>query len=126
MKRLLTTTAIIEGATGLGLLATPAVLARLLLGGTFDTPVALTVARVAGTALVALSVACWLSRQNGGALVAAMLLYNLAVVAVLIHAALVLALSGVGLWPTIALHLTFAFWCIACLRSERPAMACKA
>jgi hypothetical protein len=34
MKKLLTITAISEAATGLGLLATPAVLARLLLGGT--------------------------------------------------------------------------------------------
>ena len=122
MKKLLTITAIIEAATGLGLLAAPAVLARLLLGGTLDTPAALTVARVGGTALLAISVACWLSRENGRALVAAMLLYNVVVVALLVHAALALALSGLGLWPAIALHLAFTFWCIACLRSKRPGM----
>jgi hypothetical protein len=119
MKKLLTITAIIEAATGLGLLAAPAVLARLLLGGTLDTPAALTVARVGGTALLAISVACWLSRENGRALVAAMLLYNVVVVGLLVHAALALALSGLGLWPAIALHLAFAFWCMACLRSKR-------
>jgi len=117
VKTLLTITAIIEAATGLGLLTAPAGLVQLLLVGTLDTPVALTVARVGGTALLAISVACWLSRENGRALVAAMLLYNVAVAGVLVYAALALALSGLGLWPTIALHLAFAFWCIACLRS---------
>ena len=99
MKKLLTITAIIEAATGLGLLATPTVVARLLLGGTLDTPVALTVARVGGAALLTISVACWLSRENGRALVAAMLLYNVVVVGLLVHAALALALLGLGLWP---------------------------
>jgi len=122
MKRLLTITAIIEGVTGLGLLATPTVLARLLLGGTLDTPAALTVARVGGTALLAISVACWLTRENGKALVAAMLLYNAVVVGLLVYAAFVLALSGPGLWPALALHLAFAFWCIACLRSKEARM----
>ena len=115
MKKLLTITAIIEAATGVGLLVAPAVLAQLLLGGSLDTHAALTVARVGGTALLAISVACWLSRENGRALVAAMLLYNVVVVGLLIHAALALALSGLGLWPTIALHLAFAFWCMVCL-----------
>jgi hypothetical protein len=119
MKKLLTITAIIEAATGVGMLAAPAVLARLLLGGTLDTPAALTVARVAGTALLAISVACWLSRENGRALVTAMLLYNVFVVGLLLYAALAVALSGFGLWPTIALHLALAFWCMACLRRKR-------
>ena len=118
MKELLTMTAIIEAATGVGLLAAPAVLTRLLLGGMLDTPAALTVARVGGAALITISVACWLSRENGRALVAAMLLYNVFVVGVLVYAALALALSGLGLWPTIAVHIAFAFWCMACLRSK--------
>jgi hypothetical protein len=91
----------------------------LLLGGALDTPAALTVARVGGTALLAISVACWLSREDGRALVVAMLLYNVFVVGLLVHAALALALSGLGLWPTIALHFALAFWCLACLRNKR-------
>jgi len=125
MKKLLTVTAIIEAATGVGLLAAPAVLAGLLLGGALDTSAALTVARVAGTALLAISVACWLSRENGRALVASMLLYNLVVAGLLVHGALALALSGLGLWPTVALHFAFAFWCIACLRSRRGGMTAE-
>jgi hypothetical protein len=122
MKKLLIITAIVEAATGLGLLAAPATLAQLLLGGTLDTPAALTVARVGGAALLTISVACWLSRENGRSLVAAMLLYNVFVAGLLAHAALALALSGLGLWPTVALHLAFAFWCVACLRSKRVPM----
>jgi hypothetical protein len=121
MKKLLTITAIIEAATGLGLLAAPAVLARLLLGGTLDTAASLTVARVGGTALLTISLACWLSRENGRALVVAMLLYNVFVVGLLVHAAVALAVSGFGLWPTIAVHLAFAFWCMACLGSKHSA-----
>ena len=115
MKKLLTLTAIIEAVTGAGLLAAPAVLARLLLGGTLDTPAALTVARVGGTALLAISVACWLSRENGRALVAAMLLYNVVVAGLLVHAALALALSGLGLWPAVILHAVMTVWCVTTL-----------
>ena len=125
MKRLLIITAIIEAATGLGLLAVPAMVARLLLGGTLEGPVALTVARVGGTALLTIGVACWLSRENGRALVAAMLLYNVVVVGLLVYAALALALSGLGLWPTVALPVAFAFWCMACLRSKRVRMTAE-
>ncbi len=116
MKKLLTITAIIEAATGLGLLAAPAVVAQLLLGGTLDTPTALTVARVGGTALLAIGVACWLSRENGRALVVAMLLYNVVAVAILAHAAVSLAFSGIGLWPTIGLHTGLAGWCAGTLK----------
>jgi hypothetical protein len=118
MKLLLTTTAVLEAATGLGLLVAPAVLARLLLGTTLDAPAALTVARVAGAALITLGVACWLSRENGRALVVAMLFYNVAATAVLAYA-VGLALSGIGLWPTIGLHAALAIWCATALRSTR-------
>jgi hypothetical protein len=119
MKKLLTITAIIEAGTGLSLLVVPAMVARLLLGATLDTPAALTVARVGGTALLSISLACWLGRENGRALVAAMLLYDVFVVGLLAHAALGLALSGLGLWPVVALHLAFAFWCMACLMTAK-------
>ena len=121
MKKLLAVTAIIEASTGVGLLVAPAVLAQLLLGGTLDTAGALTIARVAGAALIALGVACWLARDDGRVLVVAMLFYNVAAVAVLAHSALGLELSAIGLWPAIGLHTALAGWCAAVLKSiHRP------
>jgi hypothetical protein len=113
MKKLLVITAAIEAGTGLGLLVIPAVIAQILLGATLDTPAAVTVARVAGAALFALSVACWLSRDDGRALVMAMLFYNVIAAAILAYAAVGLALSGIGLWPAVVLHTALAAWCAA-------------
>ena len=119
MKKLLITTALIEGCTALGLLAVPALVTRFLLGATLDSPPVLTIARVGGAALIALSLACWLSRENGRPLIGAILLYNVIVIGLLAHAALGLAVSGVGLWPALAFHVAFTIWCMACLWSKR-------
>jgi hypothetical protein len=116
MKSLLAITAAIEAGTGLGLLVVPSVIPRVLLGATLDTAAAVTVARVAGAGLLALGIACWLARDNGRALVVAMLFYNVAAVAILAYATVGLALSGIGLWPAIVLHTALAGWCMACLR----------
>ncbi len=112
----------LEAGTGLGLMAVPAPLILLLAGATLDTAGGLIVARVAAAALLALGLACWLARDDGGSraargLVAAMLLYNVAAVSVLVYAGLGLKLSAIGLWPAVALHLALAFWCVACLRT---------
>ncbi len=117
MKLLLSITSAIEAGTGIGLVAAPSVIARLLLGTTLGAPGAVTVARVAGAALIALGVACWLARHRGRALVVAMLFYNVAASAILAHAALGLSLSGTGLWPAIGLHAVLAGWCAAALKS---------
>jgi hypothetical protein len=84
VKTLHTVTAIIELGAGLALLSFPSTTTAVLLGSPLNTPVALTLARVCGAALLSLGIACWLARgdtQNRAArgLVAAMLLYNVAV-----------------------------------------------
>ena len=121
MRRLLKLTAIIETATGLGLMATPSVVVRLLLGSPLDTSAAVMLARVAGAALLALGVACWLARDDtqsraARGLVVAMLMYNIPATAVLAFAGIGLGLQGVALWPAVVLHAAMAVWCVACLR----------
>jgi hypothetical protein len=64
MSRLLKLTALIEAATGLGLIAVPSVVVRLLLGSPLETSAAVTLGRVAGAALLSLGVACWLARGD--------------------------------------------------------------
>lgn len=119
-KLLLSITGAVEAATGLLLLAVPSTLVELLLGISPGSPVGVTVARVTGAALLALGVACWLARDDAPSraakgLVAAMLLYNIAVVAVLIIAWASEGLSGIGFWPVALAHAGLAIWCVACL-----------
>jgi len=123
MKSLLIVTAAAETATGLALLGLPSLVVSLLLGGSLDTPAALVVARITGAALLSLGVACWLVRndeKSRGAvgLVKAMMLYNVAAVAILAYAGVGAGMSGVGLWPAVLLHAVLAAWCIARLRSK--------
>ena len=110
MHSLLAVTALLEGVTGLALVALPSRLATLLLGSPLDTPAASTLARVAGVALIALAVTCWLARHDGEGraargLVGALVFYHTGVAIVLAYASIGLSLSGVGLWPLSLIHI---------------------
>jgi hypothetical protein len=125
MKKLLIATAVIEVGAGLALLCCPSAAVALLLGSPLDTPAAVSLGRVAGAALLALGVACWLAHyddQSGAArgLVSAMVLYNLGAVVVLGAAGIQVRPVGVALWPAVVLHAAMAIWCIVRLRSEKP------
>jgi uncharacterized membrane protein len=116
-------TALAEAGIGLALATVPSAVVSILIGVTLDTPAALVVARIAGAALLALGLGCWLARNDGrsraaSGLVAAMLLYNVAVGAVLVYAGVGLRLSGLGLWPAVLLHAVLAVWCLVCLRES--------
>jgi hypothetical protein len=105
-----------ETPIGLMLLFSPPLVAGLLLGVSLAAPAALIVGRIAGAALLALGLACWLARDDGPSLarrglLAAILLYNCAAVAVLAHAGAVAGLVGVLMWPAVALHAALAVWC---------------
>jgi hypothetical protein len=116
MRNLLVVTALLETITGLALMVSPALPVSLLIGAALDTPVGLVLARIAGAALLALGIACWMARDDAArGVVAAMLVYNAAAVAVLVHAGLGLRLSGIGLWPAVLLHLALAGWCVVTL-----------
>ena len=120
MSRLLKLTAILEAATGLALIAVPAIVVRLLLGAKISGA-SIPLGRLAGAALLALGVACWLARgdtQSRAArgLIVAMLIYNVVATAVLAFAGIGLGLHGVALWPAVVLHAAMGAWCVACLR----------
>ena len=122
MKRFLTLTAIIEAATGLGLIAVPTLVVRLLLGGEISGA-SIPLGRVAGVALLALGVACWFASyevQNRAArgLANAMMLYNVGVILILGAAGLQSRPVGIALWPAVILHATMSVWCVASLRSN--------
>jgi hypothetical protein len=121
MKHLQIVSAIIELGAGLALLCCPSAAAMLLVGAPLEGAAALTVARVCGAGLLTLGVACWLARgdtQSRAArgLIAAMLLYDVIVAALLTFAALGMELRGVALWPAVVLHGLMSVWCVACLR----------
>jgi hypothetical protein len=123
-KSLLIVTALLEAGTGLAFVVSPSMPVSLLLGTSLETPGAVAVGRIAGAALLALGVACWLARHDeqsraANGLIAAMLLYNAATVAVLGNAFFGSGLSGVGLWPGLVLHAVMGVWCLLCLRTRR-------
>ena len=120
MKLLLMVTAVLEAATGLALLVMPSAAVSILLGVPLETPAGLVAGRIAGTALVALAVACWQTKdgERGGTstgVVEAMLFYNFAVTVVLAYAGIRLELRSGWLWPTIVLHLGLGAWCLLSL-----------
>jgi hypothetical protein len=98
MENLPTFVAVAEAATGAALLVVPSVVVRLLLGAE-PTGVTIPVARVAGIALLALSVGCW----PGPALLG-MLTYSALVTAYLLQLGTRGEWVGPLLWPALVLH----------------------
>jgi uncharacterized membrane protein YqgA involved in biofilm formation len=124
VRTLLTITAVLEAGIGVALTIAPSAVVLVLLGSPLDSPAGLVIGRVLGAALIALGAACWVARDDAqgrtaAGLVAAMLLYNIAVVSLLGYARIGLRLSGVGSWPAVILHSALAVWCVACLRITR-------
>jgi hypothetical protein len=102
-RTLVMMSALLEGATGIGLIANPGVVVNLLVGGSLSMG-GVAVGRVGGFGLLSLALACWPSRGSVTAQVAvALFTYNLL-------AASYLGYLGVGghvgylLWTACALH----------------------
>ena len=113
-----------ETAAGLALLFVPNIVLVLLLGLTSAATETLLVGRVAGSALLAIGVACWLARNDArtptqAGLLGGILIYNLAVTILLGWAGAVLAMTGICLWPGVALHAALAAWCCVVVASKR-------
>jgi hypothetical protein len=116
-------TAFGEGGTGLLLLALPSVPLALLLGVDQGSPEVVFFTRIAGAALVALGVACWVGRNDldrpaqKGVLLG-VLIYDVVAAGILAYTGAVLGLAGIVLWPAVGLHAALAVWCAACLRGR--------
>ena len=98
MKWPLALAAVGEAATGAALLIVPSLVGELLLGEAL-TGTAIAVARVSGTALIALAVACWRNSPLLG-----MLTYSVVVTLYLAYLGLADGFTGVLLWPAIVVH----------------------
>lgn len=114
-------TALGEAGTGLLLLVAPSAVIELLLGIRSVAAETLLLGRFAGGALLAIGIACWLARNDDGraaqlGIIAGVLLYDVAAAGLLTYAALGLDMSGVALWPAVALHAVLAIWSLTCLR----------
>ena len=118
MKRLLVFVAACEGLTGLLVLASPALVSRLL----FNAEVAgagVAISRLAGISLIALAVACWPDRDLRRA-VLGMLTYNL-LTTLLLGAVGASGDVGMLLWPAAAAHAGLAVLLVWTWRQARRA-----
>jgi hypothetical protein len=99
MKKVLILTALAEGMTGLALLLVPSFVGWLLFGESL-TGVGILAGRVAGIALIALSVACWPGPPAVG-----MLIYSAVVALYFASLGFAGGMTGILLWPAAVLHL---------------------
>jgi hypothetical protein len=123
MRVALIMSAMIELGAGFSLLCFPSTSVMILLGVLVEAPASLIEARICGAALTTLGIACWFARHDNQSsaargLIAAMLLYDVAVATVLSFAWIVHGLQGVALWLAVVLHSAMAVWCIAALRGR--------
>jgi len=120
MKSLLTITAIVEGATGLALIAFPSIVVSVLLGTSLAESSGMLAVRIGGSALISLAIACWLSRKDTPSsivMIKAMVLYNIFATLLLLYAGLVEHFSGLGLWPAVVAHTGLLVWCLKSLKN---------
>ena len=120
MKLLLTVTALLEGITGFGLIIIPSLAVSILLGTSLTDSSAILICRLTGGALIAIAIACWLSRRDAqsSVMVKVMLGYNIFCAILLVYAVLVNRIYGQGLWPVVLLHLAMFIWCLSSLRKR--------
>jgi len=125
LKTLLFVKAVVEGLTGLLLALFPSQVVSLLVGTPLEGPNGELVGRIAAASLLALGIACWVacdeSRSRAAAgLILALVLYDAAVVVLLLYVRLVAGNSGLVLWPAVALHVGLGAWSVICMGRWLP------
>jgi len=110
----LTLTAFFEGTTGVALVIAPDRVVSLLLDTTLTEPGGIIATKLAGSALLSLTIICWLYRIEHAAavgIIKGMSFYNLASALLLIYAWSG-GFTGMALWPAVLLHIGMAIWSI--------------
>lgn len=116
-KSLLVVTAVVELGAGLALLVAPSPVVNLLLGAGLESPESVLLGKIAGSALLAIGLSCWLGRNEPGGLVAGLLLYNAALVMLFLDAGMIDKMRGIAIWPAVGVHGAMTVWCAARLRA---------
>jgi hypothetical protein len=118
-RPLILVTALLESAVGAALIAAPSFVVQCLLGEGLSSPQSQVLGRIAGAAMISIGASCWFAKDLEPAarrsLVRSLVIYNIAVPAILIYAALSLRLHGFALWPGCVLHSVLSIWCVLCL-----------
>ncbi len=120
-KPLLIVKAAVETLAGLALVAFPSMAVSFLTGQGLAEPGGKVLGRIAGVALLALGISCWLTYQESQSraavgLIWALLFYDGSVVGILLVAYLGVGLFGIALWPAVLLHSGLGMWSVLCLR----------
>src|SRR5262245_41969323 len=121
MKQVLGLAAVLEGATGLVLMIHPALVAQVLFGDGV-AGMGKVLSRIAGSALLALGVACWPGREAGSGSARsarALLTYSLLVTLYLVYLGIVTPLAEILLWPGVAAHAVWMLLLGVVWRHER-------
>lgn len=116
-RSLLIASAVLEFGAAAGLLIAPSLVASVMIGEALDSPASFVVGRIGGAALLAIALGCWrgsktVNRDVVIVLLVGLLAYNSAVPVLLVHAAVVSGLHGIGLWPTVVVHSLLAAACV--------------
>ena len=127
-RKLFTASALIEAAAGLPMVLLPALALWVLLGVREPSREALIASRIGGAAVLAITVACWIGRDDRGSssqhgLLWALLLYNVGAFTVLAISGAMLQMAGIALWPAVGLHAVMTIWCALNLRAWHTSAA---
>jgi riboflavin transporter FmnP len=112
MKKFLILTAILEGLTGLALIAIPNRIVLFLLGNPVNGPVGTITAMLAGAAIASLAAICWILREieTPQKLVKGMLFYNFVIMSIASYAIIYHGFTCPGIWLVILSHSFLAAW----------------
>jgi hypothetical protein len=119
LRSFLLLTAMLEGLTGIALIALPRTIGLFLLGEPDDGFGETILMMLAGAAIFSLATICWLLRDLSdlSKLVAGMIIYNIVIAAVSLYGILNFGISGPGFWLIVIAHSGLTVWGLFNLRS---------